>query len=140
MILVDTGALYALIDRNDMNHTSAKKFYRSLAGSEVFAISLPILTEAWILIDASLGSYFANRLWQSILEGMFEILEMDNRDLKSAVEIEIKYKDSDFGFVDSTCFALCEKHRIRRVFTYDRTHFGIFQPSFSEYLELLPAQ
>lgn len=138
MILVDSGAFYALIDKNDINYTEAKRFYEKVAGKETLCTSLPILTEAWLLIDARLGSYFANRLWISASKGVFEILEIDRADLESALEIENKYERASFGFVDSTCFALCEKYKIRKVFTYDRKHFKIYKPSFSASLEILP--
>ncbi len=109
-----------------------------MAGKETFAVSLPILTEAWLLIEARLGRHFANQIWQSASEGVFEILEVDKGDMKKALDIEKKYHAADFGIVDATCFALCEKHKIRRVFTYDRKHFSIYKPLFGGSLELLP--
>ena len=63
MILFDTGAFYTLVDKNDINHLAARKFYQSVTGKEVFCTSLPGLTEAWLLIEARIGSYFANYLW-----------------------------------------------------------------------------
>ncbi|MCL6449140.1 MAG: PIN domain-containing protein [Armatimonadetes bacterium] len=138
MILVDTGALYALVDRNDVNHGEASKFYRGVAGKEILCISLPILTEAWLLIDARLGSFFANQLWKGICGGALEILPLEKEELQMAFEIESKYRDSGFGFIDATCFALCEKYKIRRVFTYDKKHFSIYRPRFTGNLELLP--
>lgn len=138
MILIDTGAFYALIDKNDVNHAEAKRFYEKIVGKETLCTSLPILTEAWLLIEARVGGYFANKLWMSVSQGIFEILELNRDDLESALEIENKYHEVGFGFVDSTCFALCEKYRIRKVFTYDRKHFRIYKPNFSESLELLP--
>lgn len=138
MILIDTGAFYALIDKNDKNHTEAKRFYKEIAGKEILCTSLPILTEAWLLIDARLESHFANKLWISASKGIFEILELGRDDLENALDIENKYHEAGFGFVDSTCFALCEKYKIHKVFTYDRKHFGIYKPSFSDFLELLP--
>lgn len=138
MILIDTGALYALMDKNDINHSSAKRFYETLAGRDTLSISVPILTEAYLLIDARLGTYFANRLWQSAIEGVFEILELNKNDIRRAFEIERKYQKAGFGFVDSTCFSLCERYRIRKVFTYDRKHFGLYRPTFSRSLDILP--
>lgn len=138
MILIDTGAIYALTDKNDANHIGARRFYETVIGKETLSISLPILTEVWLLIDARLGPYFANRLWQSITEGVFEILDLNKSDIHKALEIERRYEKAGFGFVDSTCFALCERYKIRKVFTYDRKHFVIYKPSFSKSLELLP--
>lgn len=138
MILIDTGAFYALIDKNDLNHTEARRFYEKIAGKEVLCASLPILTEAWLLIEARLGSYFANKLWESASKGVFEILELERGDLERAFEIENKYSKAGFGFIDSTCFALCEKYKINKVFTYDRKHFRIYKPGFSDSLDLFP--
>jgi len=138
LILVDTGAFYALVDRNDVNHGSAKKFYRSVAGKKLLCSSLPVLTETWLLIDARLGRHFADRLWKAVCDGACEILPLSREDLVMALEIESKYSDAAFGFVDSTCFALCEKHKLRQVFTFDRKHFSIYRPRFTSALELVP--
>ncbi|MCR4420540.1 MAG: PIN domain-containing protein [Clostridia bacterium] len=138
MILVDTGALYALIDRNDVNHAQAAQFYRRTAGREVLGIGLPVLTEAYLLLEARLGGYYADRLWSAVAEGVFEVLPLEREDLLVALDIQGKYQDAGFGFVDATCFALCERYRLRRVFTYDRKHFALYRPAFAEGLELLP--
>lgn len=138
MIFVDTGALYALIDKNDVNHSNARKFYKDAVKRESLSISLPVMTEAWLLVDARLGKYFADKLWQSARDGIFDILELNREDLIAALEIENKYSKAGFGFVDATCFALCEKYKISKVFTYDRKHFGIYRPGFTEFLEIMP--
>lgn len=96
------------------------------------------MTEAWLLIEARVGPYYANRLWKAASEGLFHLLDLDREDLEKALEIEQRYRRAGFGLVDATCFALCEKHRIRRVFTYDRKHFSLYRPGFAASLELLP--
>lgn len=109
-----------------------------MAGKEALAVSMPILTETWLLIEARLGYHFANRMLTSASEGIFELLELGVEDLKRALQIENKYPRARFGIVDSTCFVLCEKHKIRKVFTYDKRDFNIYRPTFAESLELLP--
>jgi predicted nucleic acid-binding protein len=102
------------------------------------ALSLPLLTEAWLLREARLGEHLSNRLWQSVCEGVFELLEVDIDDLARARAIEQRYSKANFGLVDATCFALCEQHKIRKVFTYDRRDFSVYRPRFGQSLELLP--
>lgn len=138
MILVDTGAFYALIDKNDVNHKQARDFYERVAGRELLCTSLPVLTETWLLVNARLGRYFADAFWQGVCDGPIGILSIDEEGLRLAFELEDKYGDVGFGFVDATCLALCEKHKIRRVFTYDRKDFSVYAPSFAAGLELLP--
>jgi len=138
MILIDTGAIYALTDRNDKNHQQAKEFYASTVRKERFALPLPVLTESYFLLEARLGHFFANKVWEAAVSGIFEILELTDEDLETAWEIEQKYHEAQFGFVDATCFALCERYKIAKVFTYDRKHFALYRPRFSTHLKLLP--
>jgi len=138
MILVDSGAIYALVDKNDKNHQHAKNYYQTVVGIEILAISIPVLTEIYLLLDARLGIHYANIFWHSVTEGVFDILELNKTDIKKALEIEKKYARAGFGFVDATCFALCEKHKLSRIFTYDRKHFSIYKPTFAKSLELMP--
>lgn len=126
------------MDRNDVNHQRAEAFYKDSVEKETLATSIPVLVEAWLLIEARLGAFAANKLWQSMLEGIVEILELDHETLKLAFAIENKYLKSGFGIVDTTCFALCEKHKIQTVFTFDRKHFAIYKPRLFQFLQLVP--
>lgn len=51
MIFIDTGAFYALVDRNDKNHQRAKTFYQKIAGKEIIATSIAVLVETWLLCE-----------------------------------------------------------------------------------------
>ncbi len=138
MILVDTGAVYALTDRRDANHAGARAFYATVAGQEPLAVTLPVLTESWMLIEARLGAYAANKVWEAVNQGAFEVIDLSRTDLLLARDIEERYRDAGFGFVDATCFAVCERLSLDRVFTYDRKHFGCYKPSSVPALTLLP--
>lgn len=73
-----------------------------------------------------------------MIEGIFYQVPVEPDDLENAFKIEMKYKTAGFGLVDSTSFAICEKHKISRAFTFDRKDFSIYKPSFCNHLELLP--
>lgn len=136
---MDTSAFYALLDKNDRHHRHARTVHEHTR-QEDLVTSLPILTEAWFLIKSRLGYHFANRVWDDVVKGAFELLEANEEDLARAQAIEKKYREAGLGFVDSISFALCEKNRIRKVFTYDVKHFGLYRPSFAPSLELfMPA-
>ncbi|MCL5986896.1 MAG: PIN domain-containing protein [Actinobacteria bacterium] len=138
MILMDSGAIYALIDKNDKNHLSAKKYYSSVVGKEIFVTTVPVITESWLLLSARLGNYFADKIWEPIDNSVFEVLDIERDDFRKAFEIEKKYSDVHFGFIDSTSFAICEKYRIRKVFTFDIKHFSIYRPGFVGSLQIYP--
>ena len=139
MIIVDTGAFYALIDKNDMHHSDAKNFYNKIIQKDTLCTSLPILTETWLLLEARLGANIADKFWMTTTKGIFPILELSIDDLAIALASNNKYKQAGFGFVDATTFALCEKHKTPDIFTYDRKHFQIYKPSFAKSLNLFPS-
>lgn len=138
MILVDTGPLYALTDRRDMHHAEATEFYRSVAGVEPLLLPSPVLTEGWMFVKRRLGAVYANRMWESAVSGAFRLADVDELLLEQALDIERQYADSEFGLIDSVCFALCERMKIKRVFTFDRKHFSTYVPTFARHLELVP--
>lgn len=138
MILVDTGALYALGDRSDTHHREAAAFFRRVRPHEVLSIPESVLTEAALLIQARRGMQLVRTLWDDVLGGVFELLPVSDDTLALARAIDRKYADVEFGLVDAVCLALCERHRIADVFTYDRRHFGLYRPTFADALTLLP--
>lgn len=138
MILVDTSGAYALVDRSDPNHERAAAFLRAEIHREDFATCLPVLTEAWYLLSVRISAEAADQVLAAVIGGAFHLLEMDRSDLETALEIDRRYREADFGFVDSSCFALCERHRIGRVMTFDRRDFRIYRPTFCDFLELVP--
>lgn len=127
MILVDTGAIYALIDRSDVNHQKARDYYQSIAGKEEMVLLSPIFTESWFLIESRLGSSVARHFVQSVLNGVFAFREIGLDDISRALEIERKYETAHFGLIDAICFAFAENNGIKRAFTFDK-HFSIYQP------------
>jgi len=137
MILIDTGAVYALSDKNDINHERASQFYKSVAGKKEFVILSPILVESWLLLEARLGNHVAQRFLQSIKDGVFVFREITLDEISRALEIEKKYDTVEFGFIDAVCFAFAENKKIREVFSFDQ-HFSIYRPSHTKYFIVYP--
>jgi predicted nucleic acid-binding protein len=97
-----------------------------------------VLTEAALLVEARLGMAFVRRLWDDVLDGVFEPLAVTPQVLALARAIDRRYGDANFGLVDCSCLALCELNRIATVFTYDRRDFALYRPAFTEALTLVP--
>jgi predicted nucleic acid-binding protein len=138
MVLVDTGALYALGDRGDIHHKEALVYFRQAQRRESLALPICVLTEAALLVEARLGMRIVRRLWDDVVNGVFDILAETTETLALAREIDRRYSDANLGLVDCSCLALCEQHRITTVFTYDRGHFALYRPAFTEALTLVP--
>ncbi|MFA5809387.1 MAG: PIN domain-containing protein [Thermoleophilia bacterium] len=140
MILVDTSALYALTDRRDQHHKTATSWYAAAREAEnTLAITQLIMAESWCMVERRKNSFYADKLWELMLSGFFNILDLDAADLATSLDIRIKYSDSKMSLVDATTLAICERLRIKKVFTYDRLHFGLYRPGFTDFLELVPA-
>lgn len=139
MIFMDSGAFYALADQGDRHHQDAVPCLKQLVQSaEILATSLLVLHEVWFLINERLGTKAAIQFWEEICKGGYHLLPLGLSELARGLGIQKKYADVDFGFVDSLTFALCESHKIRKVFTFDRRHFSIFKSTQIQSLELLP--
>lgn len=138
MILVDTGALYALADRRDSHHREALAFFRRTRRREVLAVPHSVMVEAMLFIESRLGPVASRALWDDVVSGVFGLLPVTGEIISKARAIDRRYRDADLGFVDCTCLALCEQHRIETVFTYDRRDFSLYSPSFARALRLVP--
>lgn len=136
MILVDTGALYALADRSDANHRAATTCLNTLA--EPLAIHGLILAETWYMLESRLGRLPARRLCEKVAAGDLTLLAVEADDIAAALAIEQRYADLSLGLTDAVSFVLCEREEIVAAFTFDRKHFGAFRPAHAPALRLLP--
>ncbi len=122
-VMVDTSAIYALIDRSDNNHIDAKKALSNLSkdNAEILITNF-LVAECHSLLTARLGHELA-REW---LENMFWPVErVAEEDEKVAKEIIIIQNDKSFSFTDATTFAVMKRLGIKKYFGYDR-HFRQF--------------
>lgn len=128
-VLVDTSATYALVNRHDRHHAAARAALESLGRAR----SEPILTnflvaESHALILARLGDDLA-RQWLRTL--VWRIERVTPEDEERARGIVLTYKDKTFSYTDATSFALMERLRVKRAFSFD--------PHFRQYgIEVVP--
>lgn len=80
MILIDTGALFALQNRRDANHRAAVACYEKHQ-AETFAIHGLILAEAWYLCEDRLGTEAARKVAASVAAGELELLPTEPEDV-----------------------------------------------------------
>jgi len=138
VILIDTGALYALADRNDANHQRALRTFDSLSADESVIVTLPILTEACWMLQERLGRTTEQTLWDDVVHGVFHLYQLDLADLARALEIERQYEVAAFGFTDACSLAATERMAIDTVFTFDRRDFTVYRTPKGAALRLIP--
>lgn len=138
VVLIDTGALYALADRNDANHHQALQTFDSLNPDESVVVTLPILTEACWMLQERLGRSSEQTLWEDVVHGVFHVYQLDLADMARALEIERQFDAAAFGFTDACSLAATERMAIDIVFTFDRRDFTIYRTPKGAALRLIP--
>jgi uncharacterized protein len=135
-VLVDTGILYALADRNDEWHEPSVRCVSDLTGRLLVPSS--VFPEACYLINRYLGQDAEIALVKAFINRELTIEHFTTQDLVRAADLMKKYKDNNIGLVDASIIAIAERLKISRILTTDRRHFGAIRPQHCKELELLP--
>jgi predicted nucleic acid-binding protein len=119
-ILIDTSAVYALIDRDDENHGSAKARVRALRkGRHEPVLTNFLVAECHALLLARLGPPIARR-W--LFSNVWKVERVVEADEAAAREIIRRYDDKGFSYTDATSFAVMDRLGIERALSFD-VHF-----------------
>ena len=121
--LLDTSAVYALVDRRDKWHATATTTAREwLSAGNHWLLSNFIFDEAVTLIKARIGSRAAIQAGQRLrTAAAYEWLALTTDDEERAWEIFQQYADKEWSFTDCVVFALSTRLQVP-VFTFD-LHF-----------------
>jgi predicted nucleic acid-binding protein len=135
-ILVDTGPIYALADKDDQHHEAVRRFVASAA--EALVVPGPVVPEACYLLASHLGPE-AEVQFLRAFAGREMLLEQPTaKDLERVIEILIQYREAGFGMVDATVMAMAERLKIEVVLTLDHRHFQIYRPRHCRAFHLVP--
>ncbi len=135
-ILVDTGPLYAMADRDDDWHLRVVRFLER--SRDELVIPVTVLPEAAYLLAAHLGPEAERKLVQSVVNGEMAMEELTIQDLRRTSELLRRYEDARIGLVDATVVAIAERLKIHRILTTDRRDFSLMRPRHCKEFELLP--
>ena len=133
-ILVDTGILVAMLDRDDPHHAAAQGLFSKNKGP--FVVPSAVLPEVCYLAEKYLGSAAEQTFVASLAQEELPVDWAGPEDLSRAAEI--LRSRPDLGYVDAMVVATAERLKIRRIATLDRRHFGSFKPRHCSAFELLP--
>jgi uncharacterized protein len=120
---VDTSAYYALTDRRESNHATARAIAAQLADERriLYTTNL-ILAETHALVLARLGSGVALRVLREIDRSEIRVIRPDDADEQNGRTILARYADKTFSLADAISFATMDRLRIVSAFTFDQ-HF-----------------
>jgi predicted nucleic acid-binding protein len=135
-LVVDTGPLYASIDRSDPEHAAVVEVLRSTPRPHV--LPAPVLVEVDYWIRKFLDESAFAALVADIVAGRYELEGATDRDLERIVELESQYADAGIGFVDAAIAATSERLDIGCILTFDRRHFTMIRPRHTPSFDLKP--
>lgn len=133
-LILDSGVLYALLDRHDSSHVACRDLVMS--SEEVVILPSPILPEVDYFITQRLQPRQRLDLLDDIRSGDYVIENLLPEDYDRVQEVCSTY--SDVGFVDAAVLAVVERLNEPKVATLDRRHFGMMRPRHVSGLTLLP--
>ena len=136
-LILDTGPLYASLDRSDQDHAACRLLIET--ANEPLVIPAPVLVEVdyWIGQRLTPGALVA--LLADIESGAYVVADLVSADYTRVRELCDRYADADIGFVDAAVLALVERYGESKLATLDRRHFSLLRPRHRESIELLPA-
>jgi uncharacterized protein len=135
-ILVDTGILYALADRNDTWHGRAATFIAEFAGRLV--VPSTVLPETCYLLNTCLGKETEIAFIRAVINRELLLEHVTTADLARAAELMVTYSDANIGMVDSSLVAVAERLKLTSILTTDRRHFAMIKPKHCKGFQLLP--
>jgi hypothetical protein len=136
-LILDTGPLYASLDRSDQDHAACRAMIEH--ADEPLVIPSPVLVEVdyWIGQRLTPGALVA--LLADIESGAYRVADLEPSDYTRIRELCDRYADADIGFVDAAVFALVERLGESKLATLDRRHFSLLRPRHRDTIDLVPA-
>jgi uncharacterized protein len=122
MIVVDTGAMVALVDRNDRDHARIREIYDD--NPDAWLLPWAILAEVDYLIGTELGAKAQEAWLADLADGVFPIEWGRDDDLVAAQRLHARYRALRLGVVDAVVIAVAERLKADAIATLDLRHFG----------------
>jgi predicted nucleic acid-binding protein len=122
MIVADTGAMIALVDRADRHHRALAAAYE--AHADDWLLPWAILPEVDYLLGAHIGAAAQEAFLIDLSEGAYAVEWGVEHDLDDALRITRQYKALRLGLVDSVVMAIAARRRATAIATLDVRHFG----------------
>ncbi len=122
-VIVDTSALYALVDADDAHHAEAVRYLKHLRKGASLAVTNTTLMEAITLIKSRLGSEVATRTLQTIRRSnLYNVISLTDEDWREAWLLFEQFRDKEWSPFDCACLAVARARNIQEAFAFD-IHF-----------------
>jgi uncharacterized protein len=134
--LIDTGAILALLDRDDEWHKSCHQAFN--------ATPLPVLTteavltEAFHLTTRDFGDM--RGLWTLLSSGSIRLAGIEHDELLQIHSLMVQYRDRPMDFADATLVHLAARESISLILTLDHNDFETYRIGGRKRFTILPGR
>jgi len=122
VIVADTGAIIALVDRSDRHHRSLAKLYEQTAVE--WMLPWAILPEVDYLLATHVGARAHDAFLDDLAEGSFNIAWGEDDHLATAHRLLQAHRALRMGLVDAVVIATAIRYKARGIATLDLRHFA----------------
>jgi len=134
--LVDTGALLAILDRDDPWHTRCVNAFESL--ELPLLTSTGVLTELFHLVGSSRRDVAA--AWHFMRAGVVTIGAIGDNDLGALERLMDRYHDRPMDLADATLVFLAERESLTTVLTVDNDDFETYRIGGRKRFRVVPGR
>jgi len=132
--LIDTGAILALLDRDDRWHHACVSAFASLR--------LPLLTSAAVLAELFhlVGDQRRDvaAAWKFLRSGAVTVAPIDDADLAALDTLMARYHDRPMDFADATLVHVARRESLSTIFTIDHDDFETYRIEGRRRFRILP--
>jgi predicted nucleic acid-binding protein len=133
-ILVDMGAIVALIRKRDPAHERVVALLASLRGTDQLITTWPVVTECAFVLELHRTAFFD---W--LFESRVEVVDFDLQAVHSMLEWMKGYRDRQIDFADATLVWLAAERNTDLIVTTDYRDFRTYRlPNRRSFHLLLP--
>lgn len=127
MTFVDTGAWITLSDRKDQHHNDAATIYAQLKQQKERLLTTDyVIDETATRLRYDLSHSTAIKLLGLVERtektGVLTVARIDETLFQEAKDLFRKFDSAVLSFTDCTSFAVCQRYKISKAFTFDQ-HF-----------------
>jgi predicted nucleic acid-binding protein len=134
--LIDTGALLALLDRDDKWHSACVAAFGGMRLP--LGTTYAVLAELFHLLGESKKEHDA--AWQLLRSGGITILALEDADLPALQLLMDRYRDRPMDFADATLVHVATKHTVADILTIDHDDFETYRWSGKRRFRIVPGR
>jgi hypothetical protein len=122
-VLLDTGALVALLDRSEKQHAACVEWFQKFQGQ--LLTTEPVLTETIYLLGPKAQNQI--KTIDFILQEGAILIPQSRTSLLRAKKLMEKYSNIPMDFADATLTSLAEEAGVNEIFTLDHRGFQAYR-------------